>query len=219
MLIANYKEQNGKTWSFDAPNILYDIDDLESLAKFQEELEESLSTVNPLDKAVIKEIYNILTPPNLIFHNGQKVPWFSKQFNDKPLVGSIAVFTTFKSDVLLAENKAISHIANRLNTPLFDFNKVSPLSFSQSTDVKKGGEMDLLVLLAAYDSTEAMKVNYWIDDSTKSGKGLEYIGPVGSNLSLPTDKPGKHTVYGNIAVKERGIEKWKPWKFEYTVGK
>ena len=54
--------------------------------------------------------------------------------------------------------------------------------------------------------------------STKTGEGVSVFFSK-NNFELPSDKIGKHTLYGNIAVKEKGVEKWKPWKYEYTVGK
>ena len=44
-----------------------------------------------------------------------------------------------------------------------------------------------------------------------------FKGDAGDALSLG-GSVGEHVVVGTIAVKEKGVKKWKPWKFKYSVG-
>ncbi len=219
MLIANYTDDKGKEWSFTPPEVKYEMEgDPESLKAFQEGVNASLSTVNPADTALIKQLYSILTPPEMTDNHGEKYPWIAKQFDHAPLVAAIAMFTAIRSDILQAENKAVTHIASRVAAPKFNFNKIEPLAFAPASYINQGDSIQMSVMIAAYDSTESMKISYWVDDSTKTSEPQSFEAPAGTKLKLPGGSVGGHTIYGNIAVKEKGVEKWKPWKFDYSVG-
>jgi gliding motility-associated protein GldM len=218
-LIANYTDDKGVKWEFIPPDVKYEKEgDPESKKKFYEGIEAALTTVNPADTALVKQIFSILTPPEKTDNHGQDYPWIAKQFDHAPLVAAVAMFTAIRSDILQAENKAVTHIASRVSSPKFNFNKIEPLAFAPASYINQGDSIKLKVMIAAYDSTENMKLEYWIDDESKSGTGISYEAPAGSRLKLPGGGVGAHTIYGNIAVKEKGVEKWKPWKFDYSVG-
>ena len=218
-LIANYTDDKGQKWEFIPPDVKYEKEgDPESKKKFMEGVEAALTSVNPADTALVKQIFSILTPPEKTDNHGEEYPWIAKQFDHAPLVAAIAMFTAIRSDILQAENKAVTHIASRVSAPKFNFNKIEPLAFAPASYINQGDSIKLSVMIAAYDSTEAMKLVYWPDDSTKSGEGIAYEAPAGTRLKLPGGSVGAHTIYGNISVKEKGVEKWKPWKFDYSVG-
>jgi gliding motility-associated protein GldM len=218
-LIANYTDDKGVEWSFTPPDVKYETEgDPASLKAFQDGVNASLSTVNPADTALIKQLYSILTPPEKTDNHGEVYPWIAKQFDHAPLVAAIAMFTAIRSDILQAENKAVTHIASRVSAPKFNFNKIEPLAFAPASYINQGDSIKLSVMIAAYDSTEAMKINYWLDDSTMTGDGSPFEAPAGTKLKLPGGGVGQHTLYGNIAVKEKGVEKWKGWRFDYSVG-
>lgn len=218
-LVANYKDDKG-TYSFDPPQIRPELEnDPASTAKFKEELNNAMKTVNPLDTALIAQIYGILSPPVETMNHGEKYPWIAKQFDHAPLVAAIAMFTSIRSDILQAENKVVTHIAGRVVAPKFNFNKIEPLAFAPASYINQGDSIKLKVMIAAYDSTENMKLMYWIDDSTrKEGSGTAFEAPAGAQLRLQGGSVGDHTIYGTIAVKEKGVEKFKPWSFKYSVG-
>jgi gliding motility-associated protein GldM len=218
MLIANYKDDKGE-YSFTPPQIRPELEnDPASVQKFMEELNAALKTVNPADTALIAQLYGILSPPVETMNHGEKYPWIAKQFDHAPLVAAIAMFTSIRADILQAENKAVTHIAGRVVAPKFNFNKIEPLAFAPASYINQGDSIKMKVMIAAYDSTEAMKLRYWIDDSTRSGDGIAFEAAAGSDLRLPGGSVGDHTIYGTIAVKEKGVEKFKPWKFKYSVG-
>jgi gliding motility-associated protein GldM len=218
ILIANYKDDKG-TYTFTPPQIRPEMEnDPVSTKTFNDELKKALSTVNPLDTALISQIYGILSPPVNTMNHGLKYPWIGKQFDHAPLVAAIAMFTSIRADLLQAENKAVNHIASRVVAPKFNFNKIEPLAFAPASYINQGDSIKMKVMIAAYDSTESMKLKYWVDDSTMSGDGLAYEAPAGSQLKLQGGSVGDHTIYGTIAVKEKGVEKQKPWSFKYSVG-
>jgi len=219
-LIANYKDDKGQTWTFESPAELRleKEGDEASIKAFKEELMASMQNVNPADTGLIVQLFSILTPPKITMNHGDEYPWIAKQFDHAPLVAAIAMFTSIRSDILQAESKAVNQIASRVKAPKFNFNKIEPLAFSSTSYINQGDSLNLSVMIAAYDSTEAMKLNYWIDDSTKSADNKKtFKGGPGDKVSLG-GAVGGHTVYGEIAVKEKGVEKWKGWKFNYSVG-
>ena len=55
--------------------------------------------------------------------------------------------------------------------------------------INQGDSVGLKVMIAAYDSTEAMKIRYWEDDSS------EYVKPHGSR-----DKSNMKTFNGNARI-------------------
>ncbi|MFT5602714.1 MAG: hypothetical protein ACI9N1_002974 [Flavobacteriales bacterium] len=98
----------------------------------------------------------------------------------------------------------------------FNFNKIEPLSFS------RGGELNvddgLILFIAAYDSLSPMKVRYWIDDSTRNDTTMRsFEAAVGTPLILSDIVPGKHTVYGDIAIEEMGVERWKNFTYDFIT--
>lgn len=218
-LIANYTDDKGHKWTFDPPELRVDLEgDEASTEKFKEELKKSMANVSPADTGLIFQLYSILSPPVNTLNHGEKYPWIAKQFDHAPLVAAIAMFTSIRSDILQAESKAVSQIASRVSAPKFNFNKIEPLAFSSTSYINQGDSLALSVMIAAYDSTEAMKLVYWMDDSTRSDANKQsFEGKAGQKVSFG-GAVGSHTVFGSIAVKEKGVEKWKSWKFNYSVG-
>jgi hypothetical protein len=74
-------------------------------------------------------------------------------------------------------------------------------------------------MIAAYDSTEVVKLDYGLDaDTANKDNWKRFLDEKREGISLPGDKPGAHKVEGVIYVKQRGVEVPKPWEFNYTVG-
>jgi hypothetical protein len=128
------------------------------------------------------------------------------------------LFTSLKGDVQRAESIAIAMIADKTEKPKFNFNKIEPLAFANKGYINQGDSLDLSVMIAAYDSTQDLKLRYWEEDSTRSGDPILFEGEATRKLGLGADKGvGKHFVYGQIEVEENGGKKWKDWNFEYFV--
>lgn len=127
-------------------------------------------------------------------------------------------FTSLVGDVRQAEAIAIDMISKRAKVEMFSFNKIEALAFGNTSYINKGDSLDLKIMIAAYDSSEAMKLRYWEDDPTEAeGTMKEFSGEAGDPLPL-SGGVGSHIVSGQIAVKEKGAIKWKNWKFNYSVG-
>ncbi|MFT5602062.1 MAG: hypothetical protein ACI9N1_002312 [Flavobacteriales bacterium] len=99
---------------------------------------------------------------------------------------------------------------------VFNFNKIEPVAFGPPSI--KGKVPELKVMFAAYDSTSPMKIRYWIDDSTRNRSNMYvFESAAGSPIMRPDLKKGKHTIYGDVAVQEMGIEKWKNFMYNFEV--
>ena len=134
--------------------------------------------------------------------------------------------TSVRSDVLQVQNLASTHIKSRVKVQNFNFNKIDPLAFASTSYINQGDSLGLKVMIAAYDSSEAMELRYWEDDSSQYKKPDSemdksnmkvFKGRAGDQMML-SGSVGDHLISGLIAVKEKGIKKWKPWQFRYAVG-
>jgi gliding motility-associated protein GldM len=71
-----------------------------------------------------------------------------------------------------------------------------------------------------------MNLRYWEDDTAQINLPVsqrdqalmkEFKGKASTMINF-SGGPGDHVITGEISVKEKGVEKWKPWKFNYSVG-
>jgi len=203
----------------DRNNFKYEVDS--SLALLVKE-----NKIDAADKDVLREVYVRMTIPDNVMNHGEPYPWIFGQFDHAPIVAATAIMTSVRSDVLQVENLASTHIKSRLHVQSFDFNKIDPLAFASTSYINQGDSLGLRVMIAAYDSAEAMELRFWEGDTvqyklpdSQQDKTLmqTFKGKAGEEVRLGGGV-GDHPLYGLIAVKEKGIKKWKPWKFNYSVG-
>jgi len=199
--IGNYSE--GKTkWTFDPPET-------------KKDLKSALATANPVDTSKIIQLYDLLNYPAMVHsHDGEDMPWVAVMFDHAPIVAAAAMFAALKSDVRNAESVAAQHMLDKVDAPMFNFNKIEPMAFAPSAYINQGDSLPLNVKIAAYDSTEIAKIRYGMDADTLPERWKETEGTIG--LSGAT--PGQHRVKGVIMVKQKGELVPKPWEFNYTVG-
>ncbi len=217
-MIANYEGDNGKSYSFTPFEVRpkYREDRNNASSEYGKALREALANANPEDTARLIQICNILTPEEMVKNHDEEVPWIVGQFDHAPIVAAAAFLTSLRSDALQAESIAQDLMASKAEAPIFKFNKIEPLAFARAGYINQGDSLAVKVYIAAYDSTETPKVRYWIDDSTRAQENMkESNGPV----TIKDVGTGKHEVFGQIAVKERGAETWKNWRFPFEVGK
>ncbi len=114
--LATYEDNNGNSYYFYPP---FDYgapeDNKEAIKEYEKRFKESLLTVNPKDTATIREIYNILTPPQYIIQNGIKKSFIAGQMENTPLIAVVSIIQAIRSDLILVENLAVNHLAQRPN--------------------------------------------------------------------------------------------------------
>jgi len=202
--MGNYKVGD-KQYTFKAP------DDISGL-------KEALATANPADTNKIAQYYKAMTIPAEIevkdAGKNKMVPWPSAMFDHAPVVAAAAMFTALKLDVLNGESAAADFMLSKVDAPTFNFNKIEPLAFARTGYINAGDSLDLRVMIAAYDSTDHPPIKYGINDSIPAN-WKETSG----GIPVKGTSPGNYNVTGVIGVKEKGELNWKPWSFNYTVGK
>ena len=177
----------------------------------------ALATANPVDTGKIIQLYNLLDYPEFVHGHDEgadHLPWVAAMFDHAPIVAAAAMFSALKSDVRNAESVAAQHMLDKVDAPMFNFNKIEPMAFAPSAYINQGDSLPLNVKIAAYDSTEIAKIRYGMDADTLPEKWKETEGTIG----LSGAKPGQHRVKGVIYVKQKGELVPKPWEFNYTVG-
>ena len=202
-LMGTYKMGN-KSWVFEAP---------ENVAN----LSEALRTANPADTALIARFYKSLTIPERLHVHGEdaELPWVSVTFDHAPIVAAAAMFTSLKLDIKTSQALAAEYMLAKIDVTPFIFNKIDPTVIAPTAYINQGDSLNLNVMIAAYDSTSMNKIRYGVDADTANRSAWKETTGM---FSLEGSKPGEHRVKGEIAVKERGEEVWKPWDFSYTVG-
>ena len=182
--------------------------------------------IAPADKEAVKNIFVRMTIPKKVLNHGEEYPWIFGQFDHAPIVAASAVLTSVRSDVLQVQTLASQLVASRVKVQAFNFNKIDPLAFSSTSYINQGDSLGLKVMIAAYDSSEAMELRYWVDDTAQISKPhsernldamMTFNGKAGEEVRM-SGSVGDHMLVGEIAVKEKGVKKWKPWKFNYAVG-
>jgi len=103
---------------------------------------------------------------------------------------------------------------SKVDAPTFNFNKIEALPFARTGYVNAGDSLNLHVMIAAWDSTEIAPLKYGINESNP-----ENWKQTTGAIKLDAGSPGNYLVSGAIGVKEKGEINFKPWEFNYTVGK
>jgi gliding motility-associated protein GldM len=179
-------------------------------------LKDALIGVNKEDSTVIKQFFTTLTIPEKLHMHGEDnmLPWASVTFDHAPIVAAAAMFTSLRLDIKNAEAMAAKYIVDKIDAPIFEFNKIEPMAIASSAYLNAGDSVPLRVMIAAYDSNEVSMIRYGLDSDTLPERWTETAG----GLNLSSSLPGQHKLKGAIGVRERGETKWKPWEFSYTVG-
>jgi gliding motility-associated protein GldM len=204
------------SWFIDPKKLVRPPNSHDTVA-FEESIHEAIKTCHPDDQDRIKRIIEVLTVPEMIGNHGEEYPWVAYQFDHTVIVAAATIFTSLKNDVKMAEQIAIEVVSGRATVETFKFNKIVPLAFAKTGYINQGDSIGLKIMIAAFDSTEAMNLEYYIDDTTHSGDALKFSGDPGDELKL-SGGVGSHYVEGTIEVKEKGSIKKKPWSFNYKVG-
>lgn len=211
MLFAS-KTIDGKTYYFDPVEVTRkDLSD----SSYLQTLEVALETVLPKDRAVIKEVYRLLTLPDNVENHGEMYPWQAGQFDHAPIVAASAIFTSLKGRVLQAEKIILNNFNDQNDVPIFKFNKIEPLAFSSSSYINVGDSLNMAVMVAAFDSTSNTQIRYWLDDTLRTPDNM--LESSLNNLKLGGGV-GDHVVVGDIAVNSKHGIQWRPFTYKYSVG-
>ena len=166
------------------PSLLVRPPNSHDTTAFEESIQEAIKTCHPNDQARIKRIIEVLTVPEVIGNHGEVYPWIAYQFDHTVIVAAATIFTALKNDVKMAEQIAIEVVSGRASVETFKFNKIIPLAFSKTSYINQGDSLGLKIMIAAFDSTEAMNLEYYVDDTVHAGEPLKFSGNPGDALQL-----------------------------------
>jgi hypothetical protein len=205
-------EYEGKKFKFD-PSKIDQTDSLTISKTLEEELKRG---VFKEDREKIRAIYKILTLPEKLSDNEETVAWQLGTFDHAPVVAASAMFTAISNDIRNAEMKALELLRSKISPDFVKVNKVEILASARTNYINMGDSLELNVMMAAYDTTDIPMIKYGVDeDSENESKWKEIRG----KINLDGMHSGTHQVKGVMGIKEKGVLKWKPWKFTYEVGK
>lgn len=168
------------------------------------------------DHEKIRAIYKILTLPENLSDNEETVAWQLGTFDHAPVVAASAMFTAISNDIRTAEMKALELLRSKITPEFIKVNKVEILASARTNYINIGDSLSLNIMVAAYDTTDIPLIKYGIDEeSDDESKWKEIRG----KINLDGLRSGNHKVKGVMGIKEKGVLKWKPWSFNYEVGK
>lgn len=212
ILLAKKEGEKGKQYFFEPVEVIRKTDDDTT---FLSQLDEALTTVKESDKMIIKEIYRLLTMPQVVDNHGEQYPWQAGQFDHAPMVAASAIFTSLKGRVLQAEKIVLNNFNEQNDAPVFPINKVEPLAFAPTSYLNVGDSLNMSVMVAAFDTTAAPEIRYWIDDTLRTEGNMKTANINSVKLGGPV---GEHVVIGDIAVQTKSGIEWRPFKYTYSVG-
>lgn len=208
MQMANYT-LNNKTYSINEKLLAKFDPKIPSTRKY---LKEAMVNCNKLDTAAMNRVIHILSYPQQLNEFDEVTSWQGSMFNYSPVVAASAMLTALRSDIRTAESIAIQHLFAKVDVNIIHVNKIEPVAFAPKGYLNVGDTMPLKVMIAAYDSNSVSMIRY--ADNPEMSNQEEKSGMI----SIKATTPGVKNLYGNIAVKEKGVITWKPWTFQYEVG-
>lgn len=203
--IASYPGGDGqKAFFFKSPEINKYKDQKDLSAQITKAIE--ASNVNQDDKEAIKKIYASLTKEEFSSqHEMQNVHWIGKTFDHSPSVAAIASLSSMQKEILSARADAIALIRQRVGGGEYSFNKIMALAYGPEL-ANSGDEIEVQVLMAAYDSDKQPVVTYGGStvSEVRDGKGF---------IKTRAGGGSEMTLSGNITIRNKsGIPKTMPWE-------
>ena len=167
--------------------------------------------ISPDEIDEVKKIYKSLSKNERHeIHHGEitGVHWVGKTFDHNPQVAGIASISALQKEILTARADAVSLIRSRVGGGEFSFNKVMSLATGPMI-ANSGDEVELKVLMAAFDSDKQPVVNV-SGGSVKEVK--DGVGTVVAKVSGSSEMK----LSGTVAIaKKNGELKSMPW--EHTI--
>lgn len=209
-LIAKSNLGQGGGYHFNLPRIQDFRDQKDLYAQIHKAI--IASKVHPDDQEAIVKIYASLTKRERVkAHEIKQVHWIGKTFDHAPVVAAIASLSSLQKEILTARADAVSLIRQRVGSGEYSFNEIMPLAYGPEF-INQGEEVEIQVLMAAYDSNKQPVITVNGGSLNKTSKGKGYITARGNS--------GDMKLYGTITVTNKsGIAKTLPWEKTVKVMK
>jgi hypothetical protein len=171
------------------------------------------ANVNMDDKEAIAKIYMGLSKlEKSEVHEVPGVHWIGKTFDHSPSVAALASLSSMQKEILTARADAVSLIRSRVGGGEYSFNKIMALAYGPEI-ANQGDEIEVQVLMAAYDSDKQPEVTFngAKISEVKDGKGYVKTKAAGG---------AEMTLKGEITIKNKsGIPKTLPWEKNIKIMK
>ena len=167
--------------------------------------------ISPDEIDEVKKIYKSLSKNERHeIHHGEikGVHWVGKTFDHNPQVAGIASISALQKEILTARADAVSLIRSRVGGGEFSFNKVMSLATGPMI-ANSGDEVELKVLMAAFDSDKQPVVNV-------SGGSVKEVKDGVCTVIAKVSGSTEMKLSGTVAIaKKNGELKSMPW--EHTI--
>jgi hypothetical protein len=162
------------------------------------------------DRQVLIDLYIMLTKPEFVEKNGNKMHWMNSMFKDAPIVSAIASLSALENEILHARSLAYMHWRSKRGHCCYGFNQIIPVATGPST-IKEGEELEIKVSIVAFDSDKQPVVTI---------EGYESHIDYDNGLGIVTVKPkkGLQTIRGTVTIKNNaGTARTEPWEWTVNV--
>lgn len=179
--------------------------------KDDELLERELTKSQHPDKLKLLSIYKTLSQPEKLTNHDSEEDWQIVKFDHQPIVGAIGVFTEFRNQIRMAQQKALELTLSKMAQPILKINKIEPQLIANKSYLNQGETMDVRVGIIAYDSTATYPIKYRI--------GGREVSSLTNDFTLKASSVGQQSVNGSLVLDLADGPREFPWTFDYTVGK
>ncbi len=164
------------------------------------------------DEEILSSIYMNLTKQERVTQNDMEgVHWIGKTFDHAPLVAALASLSSMQQDVLSARALALSHLKSKVSVGEYSFNSIVGLAYGPSF-ANTGDDVELNVMMAAFDSDNQPTVNY----NGTSFKGTGGKGVIKTRIGTGSEQ----VMTGTVSIKNKsGLVKTENWSHTIKIVK
>lgn len=174
-------------------------------------LEKELTKNQHPDKLKLLSIYSTLSQPEKLDNHDKQEAWQLVKFDHQPIVGAIGVFTEFRNQIRMAQQKSLELVASKIEEPIMKINKIEPQLISAKNYLNQGDTLEVRVGIIAYDSNVTYPIKYTI--------GNQELTSDNNRFTIKASSVGQQTVNGSLVLDLADGPREFPWSFDYTVGK
>jgi len=216
-IAGNYSEGVGpdgkkKIWKLKVGDINKFDDSKDLQKKLSKMMIASGNKVNPEDLSTLQLVYELMSKNEFAEYGDDKanIHWLGRTFDHAPLVGALASLSSLQNDVLQAREKLIALLKSKVSTGDFSFNQIEAFVAGDAV-VTNGGELNLKVTMAAYDSDKNPTVVINGGGSQETGKGIVNIKKIATGN-------GEQTISGSVTILSKSyIPYTKNWEHKYVI--
>ena len=176
-----------------------------------EMLEKELTKNQHPDKLKLLSIYSTLSQPEKVDNHDKQEAWQLVKFDHQPIVGAIGVFTEFRNQIRMAQQKSLELVASKIEEPIMKINKIEPQLISAKNYLNQGDTLEVRVGIIAYDSNATYPIKYTI--------GNQELSSGNNRFTIKASSVGEQRVNGSLVLDLADGPREFPWSFDYTVGK